>query len=82
MGPRIRRPGGLRNGDSAAPLRKDRGHNYDQVRGMPWGQRVAHVQDLDGNTVNLAGPLWPSPSTALSEVRDIVMPSLVFSYVL
>jgi predicted enzyme related to lactoylglutathione lyase len=28
-----------------------------QVRGpandMPWGQRVAHVQDPDGNTVNL-----------------------------
>ncbi len=24
---------------------------------MPWGQRVAHVQDPDGNTVNLAQDL-------------------------
>lgn len=24
---------------------------------MPWGQRVAHVQDPDGNTLNLAGTL-------------------------
>ena len=23
---------------------------------MPWGQRVAHIQDPDGNTVNLAEP--------------------------
>jgi predicted enzyme related to lactoylglutathione lyase len=32
-----------------------------QVRGpsndMPWGQRVAHVQDPDGNTVNLTQQL-------------------------
>ena len=24
---------------------------------MPWGQRVAHVQDPDGNTVNLTEPI-------------------------
>ena len=24
---------------------------------MPWGQRVAHIQDPDGNTVNLAQPV-------------------------
>ncbi len=24
---------------------------------MPWGQRVAHIQDPDGNTVNLAEPV-------------------------
>ncbi len=24
---------------------------------MPWGQRVAHVQDPDGNTVNLTRPV-------------------------
>ena len=25
--------------------------------GMPWGQRVAHIQDPDGNTVNLTEPI-------------------------
>lgn len=24
---------------------------------MPWGQRVAHIQDPDGNTINLAQPV-------------------------
>src|ERR1700734_865926 len=24
---------------------------------MPWGQRVAHIQDPDGNTVNLSQPI-------------------------
>ncbi len=24
---------------------------------MPWGQRVAHIQDPDGNTVNLTQPI-------------------------
>jgi predicted enzyme related to lactoylglutathione lyase len=24
---------------------------------MPWGQRVAHVQDPDGNSVNLVQPI-------------------------
>jgi predicted enzyme related to lactoylglutathione lyase len=24
---------------------------------MPWGQRVAHILDPDGNTVNLTEPL-------------------------
>ena len=24
---------------------------------MPWGQRVAHIQDPDGNTINLTEPL-------------------------
>jgi predicted enzyme related to lactoylglutathione lyase len=32
-----------------------------RVRGlpndMPWGQRVAHVQDPDGNSVNLVQPI-------------------------
>ena len=27
---------------------------------MPWGQRVAHIQDPDGNTVNLAQPIRPA----------------------
>lgn len=27
---------------------------------MPWGQRVAHVQDPDGNAVNLTQPVVPS----------------------
>jgi predicted enzyme related to lactoylglutathione lyase len=27
---------------------------------MPWGQRVAHVQDPDGNPVNLTRPVGPS----------------------
>ncbi|MEU5398153.1 VOC family protein [Streptomyces sp. NPDC005963] len=27
---------------------------------MPWGQRVAHIQDPDGNPVNLTQPI-PSP---------------------
>jgi predicted enzyme related to lactoylglutathione lyase len=26
---------------------------------MPWGQRVAHVQDPDGNPVNLTQPVGP-----------------------
>ena len=26
---------------------------------MPWGQRVAHIQDPDGNTVNLTEPSAP-----------------------
>ena len=26
---------------------------------MPWGQRVAHIQDPDGNTVNLTEPTYP-----------------------
>jgi predicted enzyme related to lactoylglutathione lyase len=29
---------------------------------MPWGQRVAHIQDPDGNTVNLAQPIEPLPT--------------------
>jgi predicted enzyme related to lactoylglutathione lyase len=24
---------------------------------MPWGQRVAHIQDPDGNTINLTEPI-------------------------
>jgi len=27
------------------------------VNDMPWGQRVAHIQDPDGNTVNLTEPI-------------------------
>ncbi len=26
-------------------------------RDMPWGQRVAHLQDPDGNAVNLTEPV-------------------------
>ena len=29
------------------------GHVQGPANDMPWGQRVAHVQDADGNTVNL-----------------------------
>jgi predicted enzyme related to lactoylglutathione lyase len=29
------------------------GHVQGPANDMPWGQRVAHVQDPDGNTVNL-----------------------------
>ena len=28
---------------------------------MPWGQRVAHIQDPDGNTVNLTEPIQAVP---------------------
>jgi predicted enzyme related to lactoylglutathione lyase len=31
---------------------------------MPWGQRVAHILDPDGNTVNLTEPLPPSVTAA------------------
>jgi len=33
------------------------GHVASPPKDMPWGQRVAHVQDPDGNTVNLAQEL-------------------------
>jgi predicted enzyme related to lactoylglutathione lyase len=32
---------------------------------MPWGQRVAHIQDPDGNTVNLAEPVEALPTQPL-----------------
>jgi predicted enzyme related to lactoylglutathione lyase len=34
---------------------------------MPWGQRVAHIQDPDGNTVNLAQPI-------VNSSPDLVLP--------
>ena len=33
------------------------GHVQGPPNDMPWGQRVAHVQDPDGNTVNLTQQL-------------------------
>ena len=33
------------------------GHVQGPANDMPWGQRVAHVQDPDGNTVNLTQQL-------------------------
>ena len=33
------------------------GHVRGPANDMPWGQRVAHVQDPDGNTVNLTQQL-------------------------
>ena len=33
------------------------GHVQGPANDMPWGQRVAHVQDADGNTVNLTQQL-------------------------
>jgi predicted enzyme related to lactoylglutathione lyase len=27
---------------------------------MPWGQRVAHIEDPDGNAVNLTQPIPPT----------------------
>ena len=33
------------------------GHVRGPSNDMPWGQRVAHVQDPDGNTVNLTQQL-------------------------
>ncbi|MEQ3554701.1 VOC family protein [Pseudonocardia nematodicida] len=40
--PRVRELGGTAEGEA---------------NNMPWGQRVAHVTDPDGNTLNLAGPI-------------------------
>ena len=34
------------------------GTSPDTPRDMPWGQRVAHVQDPDGNAVNLTTTRW------------------------
>jgi predicted enzyme related to lactoylglutathione lyase len=33
------------------------GRVLGQPNDMPWGQRVAHIQDPDGNTVNLTQPI-------------------------
>jgi predicted enzyme related to lactoylglutathione lyase len=33
------------------------GHVRGQPNDMPWGQRVAHIQDPDGNSVNLTQPI-------------------------
>ena len=33
------------------------GRVLGQPNDMPWGQRVAHIQDPDGNTVNLSQPI-------------------------
>jgi predicted enzyme related to lactoylglutathione lyase len=33
------------------------GHVLGPPNDMPWGQRVAHILDPDGNTVNLTEPL-------------------------
>lgn len=33
------------------------GHVLGQPNDMPWGQRVAHIQDPDGNAVNLTQPI-------------------------
>jgi predicted enzyme related to lactoylglutathione lyase len=33
------------------------GHVLGPPSNMPWGQRVAHIKDPDGNAVNLAQPL-------------------------
>ncbi|PZS20766.1 MAG: extradiol dioxygenase [Pseudonocardiales bacterium] len=33
------------------------GHTLGAPNDMPWGQRVAHVQDPDGNSVNLTRQL-------------------------
>jgi len=33
------------------------GHVLGPSNDMPWGQRVAHVQDPDGNAVNLTQPI-------------------------
>lgn len=34
---------------------------------MPWGQRVAHVKDPDGNAINLTRPVGPGGSTERAE---------------
>jgi predicted enzyme related to lactoylglutathione lyase len=33
------------------------GRVLGEANDMPWGQRVAHIQDPDGNTVNLTQPI-------------------------
>jgi predicted enzyme related to lactoylglutathione lyase len=33
------------------------GSAHGQPNNMPWGQRVAHIADPDGNTVNLTQPV-------------------------
>jgi predicted enzyme related to lactoylglutathione lyase len=44
--------------DALLPLVADLGgHVRGPANDMPWGQRVAHVQDPDGNTVNLTQQL-------------------------
>jgi predicted enzyme related to lactoylglutathione lyase len=33
------------------------GHVLGQPNDMPWGQRVAHITDPDGNAINLTQPI-------------------------
>ena len=39
--------------DALLGLIRDRGGDASEPNDMPWGQRVAHVKDPDGNLVNL-----------------------------
>lgn len=46
--------------DPDAALRKVAeagGEAADQANDMPWGQRVGHARDLDGNELNLSAPV-------------------------
>jgi predicted enzyme related to lactoylglutathione lyase len=43
--------------DALLPRVTARGGTANPANDMPWGQRVAHVQDPDGNPINLVQPL-------------------------
>ncbi len=43
--------------DALLPRVTELGGTAAEANDMPWGQRVAHIQDPDGNTVNLTQAL-------------------------
>jgi predicted enzyme related to lactoylglutathione lyase len=43
--------------DALLPRVRELGGTAADANDMPWGQRVAHIQDPDGNAVNLAQTL-------------------------
>jgi predicted enzyme related to lactoylglutathione lyase len=43
--------------DALLPLVEQHGGTVQPPNDMPWGQRVAHAEDPDGNLVNLTQPL-------------------------
>ena len=42
------------------------GESTSGANDMPWGQRVAHIKDPDGNVVNLTQTLWATDKGLLS----------------
>jgi len=45
--------------DALLPRVAELGGTANEANDMPWGQRVAHIQDPDGNAVNLTQTLSP-----------------------